>query len=131
IGEQMPFAAGLGPIGGVGAGVHATSVGPAGGAVQDGALQVEQAALAEQGDQVDVGLVPDAGPGPGAEAAPAGGACACAHLLGEGLPADTLAQDVEDAAQAVLVGEARAPALGGVGVLGQGEGEGVPQLVDQ
>src|SRR5262245_48360212 len=99
----MPLAAVLGPVGRVGAGVKAALLGAAGGAVDDGTLQVEQAAFAQDGQQVAVGLVEGATGGPLAEAAPAGGAGAAAHPLGQRLPAEALPEDEEDAAQAVAV----------------------------
>jgi hypothetical protein len=102
--------------------VFAAGVGTAGGAVGDDALQMEQAAFAQRGGEVAVTLVPDSGGGPLLAAPPAGAARTAAQLLGQGLPANALVQDEEDAAQAILVGQARSAALAGGNVLGRVEG---------
>src|SRR5262249_20098979 len=96
----------------------------------DGPLQVEQAAFAQGGDQLPVGLLPEAPGGPLAEPAVAGAARAAAHLGRQGAPAGALAEHEQDAPQAVAVGDARAPALAGGGAGGQVRGDGAPQRLE-
>src|SRR5207302_48714 len=82
-------------------------------AIDGGALEVEQAGLAQRRDEGDVGRLPDAGLGPLGEAPPAGAARAPAQLGGQGLPTDALAEDEEDAVEAQAVGDAGPPAVRG------------------
>src|SRR5262249_19352206 len=83
------------------------------GAIDDDALQVEDALLAQQVEQPQVGGAPDAGGRPVAEAPPAGGAGGAVQgLAGDGLPLAALAQQVQDAAQGGLVVAPGRPPLG-------------------
>ncbi len=127
--DEMPFTALFGPIRGVGAHVGAAAHRPLRTAVDDGALQVEQALFPQRGHQGHVGRLPHAGGGPLVEASPAGAARAPAQRDRQGLPTQALAEYKDDAIQAEAIRDAASPALGRRRMHGQPRGDGIPQRI--
>src|SRR5262249_14109683 len=113
VGQHVAFAPVLAPVYRRRAGVFPTFFRSNTAAIDDDPFQVEAGFRAEQVEQLDVSGRPNAPLGPLAEASPTGAAGGAVQRLARDLlPAAALAQNVEDATQAVLVLLARTAPLG-------------------